>query len=696
MVKLYILTHKDSYDRVLDTLHKMGVVEVSDVRFEELAEMLHFDREHEGLRKIMEYEGMVKKALNFLHRCEGRRKKKLEVFFPKPKPKLKAKKLSEYAFFAKHADIVEKMCDEVLAVERKIGEIEERISLLRAAIKTLKSIERLDFDMKYLVKHTFFTVKVGISTDIGKIMSIAKKYGAHVYYESYEEYYAVLIITYKKDDSSFYGELGRDLFREVRLPPFSGKPRSVIEKLNSKLRDMRREIEKLYTKGLELAKKYGNELRVYHDEIINVRMKREASLRAGRTESARLISGWCPQKIIKKVRNGVLSADSGAYFYYRKPREGEEVPILINNPKWARPYQRLTEMYALPNYNEFDPTVIITPAFILFFALMLGDAFYGILVTIIGVLLYKGLGQVDEGMRDYAKIFIVIGIATIIAGLLLGSFLGPLDEYNPLTPALTSLGISRVIVLDSMKNPIAILLLSLILGLLQLNIGIALALIKNLRERKIKEALNGQVSWIFLEPAGFVLITRMLGFFTFSDIVIKLAYMGVLIGMILLFVPKGPLAFFDLTGFIGNFLSYARILALGLATSGIALTINIISRILPMFASSFICLSVFIVMAVIVFALSKKMRIKKLGYISIFFVIMGVISVFSVFSAIMVFVLLVLVFGHMFNAGIQALGAFIHSLRLQYVEFFGQFYEGGGRKFNPLRVVRKYSLEVEK
>jgi len=299
----------------------------------------------------------------------------------------------------------------------------------------------------------------------------------------------------------------------------------------------------------------------------------------------------------------------------------------------------LVEMFGTPKYSEIDPTFILAPVYILFYAIMLGDVFYGVLQTIFAFLLYRGIGKKSKGMRDFSYILLSCGIATIIAGAIMGSYFGDIFKYG---------GYKIPSLLNPLENPMSLLKLALIIGIIHLNVGITLGLIKNIMNKSYKSALFENISWYFTQIGGGILIGRFFQWFLFSETVMDIGIIFALIGVSMIVYDKKGLSFFDFTGFLGDWLSYARILALALATSGIAMTVNIVAR--------------------MVYGLP----------------IIGMILAFLVFVG-----------GQLFNFVLEALGSFVHSLRLHYVEFFSKFYESGGEKFVPFRMERKLTEVIE-
>jgi V/A-type H+-transporting ATPase subunit I len=421
--------------------------------------------------------------------------------------------------------------------------------------------------------------------------------------------------------------------------------------------------------------------------------------------------GWAPQRNLNKLEKVVEAETDGmAYLHAEDPENPDEIPIYRRNPRWARSFEMLTEMFALPQYNEVDPTILLAPVFVLYFGLMLGDAIYGALVLVAGLLLFKGQGKVSKSMHDMGFILACIGFSGVIFGIIQGTYLGPLNDDNPLTALLVPLGAERLIVLDSMNNPIPLLQLALIIGLVHLNLGLILAVGQNVRIKAYEDILLSQVSWFFLQFAGIVVFGEFFGWFSFPMFIKIPAYICGLVGLIMVFLQrgeaspegkrkrKGPLAFFDITGFIGNWLSYARILALGLATAGIAMTINIVAILFKDLLSAmtaFVCVGVLVIGLVLLVLGFQKDKTPMKAFSILFILIGGLGAIGAIAVAIAIILFMILVIAHILNAVLQALGGFIHALRLHYVEFFGQFYAGGGSKFSPFTAEREFTVLEE-
>ncbi|MEA2055433.1 MAG: V-type ATPase 116kDa subunit family protein, partial [Candidatus Thermoplasmatota archaeon] len=233
-------------------------------------------------------------------------------------------------------------------------------------------------------------------------------------------------------------------------------------------------------------------------------------------------------------------------------------------------------------------------------------------------------------------------------GFLTNGFFGDLiprfiygDENLPLY-SLDIIGIHLPV--NPIGDPLPILSITLIFGLIHLNLGVMLGIYQSFKRGKYKEMLTERFCWVLLQIGGIILIGYFILDWVIDTSLLCIAGTMVIIGVILLFIAKGPIGFFDITGYVGDWLSYARLLALGLATAGMALAFNIVSE--------------------------MTLGIPIIG---------------------IVILLILLTILHVVNLGLQALGAAVHSLRLQYVEFFNRFYEGGGREFSPFKINRRYT-----
>ncbi len=300
--------------------------------------------------------------------------------------------------------------------------------------------------------------------------------------------------------------------------------------------------------------------------------------------------------------------------------------------------------------NPGQSCALIGIFFILFFAFMLGDAGYGLLIFIFSLFGYLKLGKHSPFIKDWSFIGILLGISTIVTGFIFNGFFGdfiPRFIYNDPKELLYQWGPFPI---DALHKPVIIFSMALILGLAHLNIGILLGVYKNIKNKSYRTIMKKQIPWFFLQIGGGALVgNSMLHLWELSGQLTVIAGIFAGIGILGLIINSGALSLFDITGFTGDWLSYARLLALGLSTAGMALAFNIVAE---------------------------------------------VFSEMIPFVGIIVLVI-ILIIAHFANFILQSLGAAIHSLRLHYVEFFNRFYEGGGKEFMVFKIERRYT-EVKK
>ncbi|WP_297535242.1 V-type ATP synthase subunit I, partial [Thermococcus sp.] len=359
-----------------------------------------------------------------------------------------------------------------------------------------------------------------------------------------------------------------------------------------------------------------------------------------------------------KVLEGIKKVTKGkAYINVREPskEEIEEIPIKLKNPGWARPFEMLTEMYGVPRYDEIDPTPIIAFTYSFFFGFMLTDFFYGLIVGIVAALLVKGHKKFNDGTYKFAYTLLISSFFTMFMGILFGSYFGNAGDivlqYITGNPNAHFWRIA-----DSLKDPMFVLTLALAIGLAHLFTGYTIGFIVKWKNGDAKGAVLEQLPWMLIILAIALFATKKASLMLPAKALFGIGIVLFAIGEI---VANGGLAALmiisDFFGFVGTWLSYARLMALALATSGIAMVVN--------------------VLAGMVWGI--KISVVPLG------IIIGII---------------VFIGGQLFSTAINALGAFVHSLRLQYVEFFGTFYSGEGRPFTPFkskREVSKLELKLE-
>lgn len=715
MKEVSIIVHDDYVEDLVRSLHESGLIETVDVgkSGKDFVNLLSQSRASKITAECADLEMQMNKIIEVLDRAKdeapSNMKEMLKGFLSPPLP-LKYKVRPINIFHAKDSasQMIFELEPKITQIERKLEEISEETVQLSEHKKQIENLATFDFMLQYLGESEYLIIKAGTTTDENRLRLVLSKVPDSLVFTSQIEkkLYSAVVVAHKDDKEALENAL-KGMFSAYSLPHYKGKPSEALEQIEHRIIAINNQKKALWNELKDLRAEKLQELLIIREEISIFKARGEALSKFGKTDSTSIIMGWAPKRNIDELEKVIEQETGGlAYIHLSDPENPEEIPIYRRNPRWAKPFEMLTEMFALPYYHEVDPTIILAPIFVIFFGLMLGDAAYGALVLLAGLLIYKGQGKISKGMHDMGIILSWIGVSGVIFGIIQGSYLGPLTDDNPLSPVLVPLGAEKLIILDSMNNPIPLLVLALIIGLIHLNMGLILAVWQNARRKAYSDILYSQVSWFLLQFAGVVVFGGFFKWFSFPIYIKMPAYICGIIGLILVFLQfgeespegkrkrKGPLGFFDLTGFIGNWLSYARILALGLATAGIAMTVNIIAALIKSILSEIsvpVCAIVFL-LGLIILAIGSYKKNNAIKGISILIIFIGGFGALGAIQvAVALILLIIFLFGHIANAVLQALGGFIHALRLHYVEFFGQFYSGGGKKFSPFMAEREYT-----
>lgn len=415
--------------------------------------------------------------------------------------------------------------------------------------------------------------------------------------------------------------------KDKKISEISICEKEIIDDVHEKFKDTLEEIELFYE---------------YFDLEVN---KAKVCSNFIKTDKIVALQGWVPvslQDEFEKVTRDTLG--DTYYLEFKEPLPDDDVPILLKNNSIIEPYELVTAMYSMPSYGEVDPTPILAPFFFIFFGMMLSDAGYGLLILIGSTLAIK-LFNLDKGTKKFMKLFSSISISTIIWGILYGSYFGD-------APTLFFKGGIKPLWLDPASDPMSVLVIAGIMGVIHLFTGLGIKAYELIKAGKKLDALYDVGFWYAtISGAIMLLVGPMLGMATLGVFGKYLAIIGA-IGLVSTQgrankgigakIAGGLFGLYGITGYLGDVLSYSRLLALGLATGLIGSSFNLMIKLLGN------------------------------GFVAIIF---GTV---------------IFVGGHLFNLAINALGAYVHACRLQYLEFFGKFYVGGGKAFTPFKSKNKY------
>ena len=456
-------------------------------------------------------------------------------------------------------------------------------------------------------------------------------------------YLAVVMMREGTDD--VLGILKQYGFTQLPFQGFEGRVSDNIEKITKQIdeqRDIRRELE-------EEVAGYGKmqqDIEFLSDYLTIERDRERIKSKMRVTKRTFNFEGWVPSHLKNKVER--ILDRYGCHYEYREPLEGEEVPVMIENSPAVTPFEAVTQMYSMPDYKGFDPTKWFAIFYAMFFGIMLSDAGYGLVITIATFITLKKFDL--EGMtKKMVKMFMYCGIATIFWGAMFGGWFG--DLIPVVADVLFGKKVEiKPIWFNPIDDPTRLLIWSLGFGVVHIFLGMAINAYMLIKRGQFWDAVFDVFSWYVL-----IIGAIMYGALGNSNPALGKVglYMAIIGAAILLLtggrknkgfgkVTGGLGALYGITGYVSDILSYSRLLALGLATGVIASVVNTMGSLGGRGIVSFLVL-----------------------------IVVGIV-------------------GHSFNMAINILGAFVHSSRLQYIEFFGKFYEDGGEEFDPFRNETKY------
>lgn len=538
-----------------------------------------------------------------------------------------------------------------------VGAMKETESLLsekKAELVALAPFKHVDFPLSLLGHQKALAVFCGrFRTDPEK--ELANLTGA---YDILRGESSIVIVdkAVEREAAEIFARCG---FSETPLPASVGMPLDDIKRLEGEAEGLECRLRELDSRIGALREKNDLFVLASIEQLSIEANKAETPLRFGASRHAFLIDGWVPENEMERAASGLEGACGEAVELIEISwTEGaDEPPIKLDNPGAARPMEMLIEMFSLPKYGEIDPAIIMLATFPIFYGLMLGDWGYGIVLVVLSISgafkkLMDKLGM-SGGAPGLSRILLYCGISSIIFGLIYDECFG-FEPFAHWEIGTQLLGIALPVHRAAPEMVGTMLMFCVYIGVAHLLMGYVIGVYNVRAEHGLKTAILEKGGWI-LTLVGLVMfaVSALPGLMSGGGLPMdNIAFLaGIVImatGIVMTAVVEKINGILELPGLASNLLSYTRIFAIGLSSIGIALAFN------------------------------EEMAMPAIesGGIGL---ILGI---------------LILVMGHALNIALGIIGPLIQSLRLHYVEFFTKFYKGGGVKFNPLSIRRKYTKEV--
>ncbi len=653
--------------KILEALQRRGVVDIK--KAPPASENLSSPDTQGAVSTFQKASSVFEQALSILEEISPENKSAFQS--------LKGKKdlsLENYYVFASETDSITLEANKVLSLSKSLGEKKAEITRLNLQTESLMPWDKLDIPLSFkgTSKVSYlagtFPEKKSLEEIITAYDSAIKKTGADK--EKDRLFVDVEIISTDENQTAcviFCERASEDAVKSALRETGFANPLITTDKIPSVLIEETKEKIKSLEEEIENAEKELKSLSGMRSafkfmiDYYSMRIEKYRALSSlNQTEKTFMLTGYVPEKKAKDLEAEFTRRYNAAVELF-VPESGEKVPVLLKNNAFAAPCEGVLETFSLPKKGELDPTFVMSLFYYVLFGLMLSDLAYGLIMVLgCGFALLK-FKNMEESLKKSLKMFLYCGISTAFWGAMFGGFFG--DAVTVISSTYFGKEITfKPLWFEPIKDPMKMLVFSFAFGIVHLFTGLFMKLITCIKNKQYKDALYDVVFWYLLVGGAicylltFDMFLEMTGLkFKLPPMVSTVSLWAMIIGAVGIVLTggrssknifkrlaKGAYELYGVTGYLSDILSYSRLLALGLATGVIAQVFN------------------------------------KMGSM------LG--------SGVLGFILFMIVFiiGHTLNIGINLLGAYVHTNRLQFVEFFGKFYEGGGEKYTPFKTNTKY------
>lgn len=536
----------------------------------------------------------------------------------------------------------DELVEHVESIRNTLRKKDDELKELREKEALLRKWSALDFYPKDIFKHPYTKTKMGTipqATDNAYLDGLkeSKLISVHEVYHTREEI-GVLVTYPRKAQQAAKEELAKAHFSIVWYA-FEEAPSVELEK-NLKAQQAVVDAKKKVLEDLQEEKDLLRKLQLSAEVTYNELQKEQAKNGLVNGQHVFVLQGWLTTKAVDDVEVQLKEKlGEGEYVFLPleiAEEEYEEVPTVLENNAFLQPFENLTEMYGLPKYGELDPTPYTAPFYLVFFGMMAADLGYGALLWL-GTFIMLKFFHFDKGMNRNLKFFHLLSYPVMIWGIVFGSAFGADLPFQPLSLS---------------KDLITIMILSIIFGVIQIMVGLSLGAYSNLKKKAYVDAYTSHLGWLAI-ITGIILyvlgsmVLNISWIATIGSSIAIIAAVAIVVVTVLSSENKwGGLAsglynLYGISGYVADVVSYTRLMALAVSGGSIASAFNMLVGFLPPIAR--FTAGIFLIVA-----------------------LQGL------------------------NIFLSFLGAYVHGLRLQFVEFFGKFYDGGGHALKPFKTYEKY------
>jgi len=645
MAKILIVSHNSEAAGLLEVLQREGICQILN------AEEAMVSKDTPGLAATGERPRDIEKLLSRLQKCIAF----LQGFGDPTKalvsmlaPRVVVDEESYERIIADEQIL--KIIDRCEQLEAAIEKAKSRRESLRGTIQELLPWQSLATPVEEIGPLARTICQAGMMP-VGQLKyvqdNISELGGAIQQIGETENRYACLVVYLKENTNEVQKLLRAAEFAPVNFAAMlalseaegTGTAAELVKQHEDKLSEQ----ELLLQKHIDSATKLSKDLlklEILYDHYWNLLNREQTKGAAPATQRTVVLEGWVKEKDYRRLEK-IVSAFGASSLSRVKPAEDEQVPVEIENKQIIRPFELITRLYGMPQHSNIDPTIFLAPFFALFFGICLGDACYGLVMVAATVLLVRKM----QGDKKLLWMLGACSVFAILVGALTGSWFG--NAVTAFVPSLEPLR-KRLMWFDPLEKPLMMLGVTLILGYVQLMSGLVIAFVHNLRMKDYAAAVFEQLTWLVMLNSLLLLGLSKAGVIS-ADVGKLFGRLAVVPAVLIVLLSSrqggwggrlglGAYNLFSAVFYLGDVLSYLRLMALGMVSSGLAMAVNLIA------------------------GLTLKIP----------------------YGIGIVLMILVFIGGHGFNLILSVLGAFVHTMRLQFVEFFPKFLVGGGKAFQPL------------